>query len=122
MTNETNVAENAVEKTDDQIVATADQDFTSDAPAAAGESDNDHINIRYELDVEKLNRKDRRTVDSHIREYSRRFRNVKGPNGERPTLILRPRRSLLGKIEAVLEFPESMKDQVQGSEKAVKVA
>lgn len=85
-------------------------------------ADGDQIQVRYELEVEKLNRKDRRTVDSHIREYSKRYRNVRGPNGERPTLILRPRRSLLGKIEAVLEFPESMKSQVEGSDKAVKVA
>ncbi len=89
---------------------------------SAVESNGDQIQIRYELDVEKLNRKDRRSVDAHIREYSRRFRNVVGPDGERPTLILRPRRSLLGKIEAVLEFPESMKSQVEGSDKAVKVA
>ncbi|MNU45047.1 hypothetical protein D3C71_338800 [compost metagenome] len=94
--------------------------MTDDTSAVA--NDGDQIQIRYELDVDKLNRKDRRTVDSHIREYSRRYRNVRGPDGERPTLILRPRRSLLGKIEAVLEFPESMKSQVEGSDKAVKVA
>lgn len=88
----------------------------------AVENDDDQIQIRYELDVEKLNRKDRRSVDASIRDYRRRYRNVRGPNGERPVLILRPRRSLLGKIEAILEFPESMKDQVEGSDQAVKVA
>jgi hypothetical protein len=89
---------------------------------SAVENDGDQIQVRYELDVDKLNRKDRRSVDAHIREYSRRYRGVKGSDGERPVLILRPRRSLLGKIEAILEFPESMKNQIEGSDKAVKVA
>ena len=85
--------------------------------------DDDQIPIRFEVDVDKLNRKDRRSVEANIKDYRRRFRNVKGDSGERPTLVFRRGGGLLrNKIEVVLEFGEALKDQVAGSDKAVKVA
>lgn len=87
------------------------------------DTEDDQIPVRFEVDVEKLNRKDRRTVEANIKDYRRRYRNVKSENGERPTLVFRRGGGLLrNKIEVVLEFSEALKSHVAGSENAVKVA
>lgn len=84
------------------------------------------IPVRFEVrgkvvDVEKLPRLPRRLVEGQAEKYRKKYADVVGPNGERPTIVIR-KPDLVGiKVEIVLEFPEAMKDSVPGSEKAVRI-
>jgi hypothetical protein len=84
------------------------------------------IPVRFEVrghvvDVESLNRLSRRLIETQANKYRKKFAGTVGPNGELPTIVLR-KPDLTGlKVEVVLEFPESMKDIVKGSDKAVRV-
>jgi hypothetical protein len=85
------------------------------------------IPVRFEvrgkvIDVEKLNRVARRLIEAQADKFRRKYADTLGPNGERPTIVIR-KPDLVGiKVEIVLEFPESMKDSVKGSDKAVRIA
>ena len=35
-------------------------------------------------DIEKMNRKDRRQIEAQLKQFDKRYRNVRGPNDERP--------------------------------------
>lgn len=75
-----------------------------------------------EIDIEKLNRLARRLLEAQAKKFRAKFANTVGPNGERPMIVIR-KPDLGGvKVEVVLEFPESMKDSVEGSEKAVRIS
>lgn len=93
----------------------------SDA-ATTTQPDDDQVAVRYEFDVEKLNRKGRRRLDSSLEDYRRRYRSVRGPNGERPTLVLRQPGTFSSNVVVIVEFPESMKGSIQDSEHAVRVS
>lgn len=91
----------------------------NDAVNAAVQND-DQIPVRYEFDQEKMNRKQRRQSDALISDAQKKYRHVRGPNGERPSLILRISKKMFSaQIEAILEFPEAVKNQVSGADKAV---
>lgn len=97
------------------------------AETAAAEPAADEIKVRIEvrgkvLDVEAMNRVARRMVESQAAKYRKQYADAVGPNGERPTIVLR-KNDLVGlKVEVVLEYPESMQSQIKGSEKAVRVS
>lgn len=84
------------------------------------------IPVRFEVrgkivDVEKLPRLPRRLIEGQAEKYRRKYAEVVGPHGERPTIVIR-KPDLVGiKVEIVLEFPETMRDSIPGSEKAVRI-
>ena len=85
------------------------------------------IPVRFEvkgavLDLEKVNRMARRMLEKQAEKFRKKYRDVKGPNGEVPTIVIRAPRLLDANMEVVLEYPESMKDSIKGHEKAVRVA
>jgi len=88
---------------------------------------NNEIPVRFEvakkeIDIEKLPRLARRLLEAQAKKYRQKYADVVGPNGERPTIVIR-KPDLGGiKVEVVLEFPESMKDSIAGSEKAVRIS
>lgn len=90
-----------------------------DLQAAAAKSD--QLEVRYEFAEERMNRKQRRQSEALIKDANKKYGNVRGPNGERPSLILRVRKTglLSAQIEAILEFPEALKSNVSGSDQAV---
>lgn len=92
------------------------------AAVIVDQTNDDQVAVRYEFDVEKLNRQGRRRLDSSLEDYRRRYRNVRGPNGERPTLVLRQPGTFTSNVVVIVEFPEAMKDVIQGSDQAVRVA
>lgn len=82
--------------------------------------------VRFEvggkvLDLSKVNRMARRLLEGQARKYQKKYRNLKGPGGEVPTVVLRTARLMDTKVEVVLEYPETMKDSVKGHEKAVRI-
>lgn len=85
------------------------------------------IEVRFEvkgkvIDIAAQNRLTRRLLEGQAEKFRKKYADKVGPNGERPTIILR-KPDLVGlKLDVVLEFPESMKDSIQGSEKAVRVS
>jgi hypothetical protein len=89
--------------------------------------DEDRLPFRYlvggqETDWQKQNRKERKSIEAQLRQFDKRYRNVRGPNGERPTLVIDRKLGLTRQAKVYLEFPEAMKDQIADSDKAVKVA
>jgi hypothetical protein len=92
----------------------------NDAVTAAAPTD-DHLQVRYEFPEERMNRKQRRQSESLIKDADKKHRHVRGPAGERPSLIIRIRKTgvVSAQLEAVLEFPEALKNDVSGSDKAV---
>jgi len=83
--------------------------------------------VRFEvsgkvLDLSKVNRMARRLLEGQAKKFQKKYADVKGPNGETPTIVIRSPRLMDPKVEIVLEYPESMKDAIQGHEKAVRIA
>lgn len=84
------------------------------------------IEVRIEVngenfDLEKANRIGRRMLTRQIEKFRKKFKDVVGPGGERPTIIMRTKNILSGNFEVVIEYPESMKNEVVGHENAVRV-
>ena len=97
-------------------------------------ADDNSLPFRYlvggkEIDNDKLNRSQRRQFDTQrrlhvgqLKQYNERFGALRGPDGERPALVIDLAPGFSRKAKVYLEFPEALKDQVDGSDKAVKVA
>jgi len=89
--------------------------------------DTNAIPVRFEvrgkvIDIEAQNRMTRRILEGQAEKFRKKYADTVGPNGERPTIIVR-KPDLVGvKLEIVLEFPEDMKDSIKGAENAVRVA
>jgi len=89
--------------------------------------DTNAIPVRFEvrgkvIDIEAQNRMTRRILEGQADKFRKKYADTVGPNGERPTIIVR-KPDLVGvKLEIVLEFPEGMKDSIKGAENAVRVA
>lgn len=92
----------------------------NDAVSVAAPTD-DLLDVRYEFPEERMNRKQRRQSQALINDANKKYRHVRGPEGERPSLIIRIRKTgiVSAQLEAVLEFPEALKGEVSGSDKAV---
>lgn len=82
-----------------------------------------------EIDHDKLNRSQRRQFETQrrlhvgqLKQYNARFGDLRGPDGERPSLVIDLASGFSRKAKVYLEFPEALKDQVDDSDKAVKVA
>jgi hypothetical protein len=97
------------------------QGFTmNDAVTAAAPID-EHLEVRFEFPEERMNRKQRRQSESLINDANKKYRHKRGPAGERPSLIIRVRKTgiVSAQLEAVLAFPEALKKDISGSDKAV---
>lgn len=82
-----------------------------------------------EIDHDKLNRSQRRQFETQrrlhvgqLKQYNARFGSLRGPDGERPALVIDLSPGFARKAKVYLEFPEALIDQIEGSDKAVKVA
>lgn len=87
----------------------------------------DEIPVRFEamgktLDLAQVNRAARRLLEAQASKFRKKYADVVGPNGERPTVVIRSARMLDRNIQVVLEYPESMKDSVKGHEKADRIS
>jgi len=85
------------------------------------------IPVRFEamgkaLDLAQVNRAARRLLEAQATKFRKKYADVVGPNGERPTIVIRSARMLDRNIQVVLEYPESMKDSVKGHEKADRIS
>lgn len=85
------------------------------------------IQVRFEvagkaLDLSKVNRVARRLLEGQAKKYREKYKDMVGPNNERPSIIIRMVRLLDKKIDVVLEYPESMKNAVKGHDKAERVS
>jgi len=91
------------------------------------EAVSEQIPVRFEVrgkvvDVSTLNRPARRILEGQAEKYRRKYADTVGPDGERPTIVVR-KPDLTGlKVEVVLEFPEALKASIKGADKAVRVA
>lgn len=85
------------------------------------------IPVRFEvkgkaINIEAQNRMTRRILEGQAEKFWKKFSDVVGKSGERPTIVIR-KADLVGiKLEVVLEFPESLKDSITGGENAVRVS
>jgi len=91
------------------------------------EAVSEQIPVRFEVrgkvvEVSTLNRLARRILEGQAEKYRRKYADTVGPDGERPTIVVR-KPDLTGlKVEVVLEFPEALKASIKGADKAVRVA
>ena len=77
---------------------------------------------RKVVDLEQANRVARRFLDSQANKFRKKYAATQGPDGERPTIVIR-KPDLVGiKAEVVLEYPEAMAGAVKGHGKATRVA
>lgn len=105
------------------------QDAETPVPA-----DDNTLPFRYlvggrEIDHDKLNRSQRRQFETQrrlhvgqLKQYNARFGDLRGPEGERPALVIDLAPGFARKAKVYLEFPEALKDQIEDNDKAVKVA
>lgn len=82
-----------------------------------------------EIDHDKMNRSQRRQFETQrrlhvgqLKKYNDRFGSLRGPDGERPALVIDLAPGFSRSAKVYLEFPEALKDLVEDSDKAVKVA
>jgi len=75
-----------------------------------------------EISLDSVNRLARRLLEAQARKYASKYSGLKGPGGERPTVVIRSPRLLDRNLQVVLEYPEGMKDFVAGHDMAVRVA
>ncbi len=88
------------------------------------------IPVRYEvagevIDVAKVNRIARRMLQSQTTKLRKKYahlKDVRDDQGRGVTIVIRQPKPGLKSVECVLEFPEGMKQQIDGSDKAVQVA
>lgn len=88
---------------------------------------NDRPKVRFEIggkaiDLNEVNRLARRLLEVQATKYAKKYAHLTGPEGEKPTVIIRTPRIMDRNIHVVLEYPEAMKNAVKGHSKATKVA
>jgi len=103
--------------------------FKNKKKAASAEAANE-IPVRYEvageeIEISKVNRIARRMLESQTAKLRRKYahlKDVRDEEGRGVTIVIRQPKPGIKSVECVVEFPEGMKDQVDGSDKAVRVA
>lgn len=93
-------------------------------------AESDEIPVRYQvkgelIDIAKVNRIARRMLESQTKKLRKKhahLKDVRDDQGRRATIVINLPKPGLASIEAIIEFPEGLKDHVDGSEKAVRVA
>lgn len=86
------------------------------------------IEVKFEIggepkEIDKMNRVARRLIEGQVKKIRKRFKDVIGPNGERPTILIRaPKLFSTKELEFSIDYPESMKDLVKDHDKATRVS
>lgn len=94
------------------------------------DADASEIPVRYEvagqvIEIEKVNRLVRRFLVSQTKKLRKKYaylKDVRDGEGNRPTLVIQQPKAGALAINAIVEFPESLAGEVEGSEKAERVA
>ncbi|MCS4089654.1 hypothetical protein [Rhizobium sp. BK176] len=92
--------------------------------------DDSEIPVRYEvagqvIEVEQVNRLVRRFLVAQTKKLRKKhayLKDVRDAEGKRPTLVIRQQKAGSLSIDAIVEFPESLKGEVQDADKAERVA
>lgn len=94
------------------------------------QSEKEEVPVRYEMDgevieLDKVNRVARRLLVSQSNKLRKKFAHLKGKKdseGRPATIVIRWEKAKPTALQAIVEFPEEMKDSIDGSDKAVRVA
>lgn len=113
--------------TDNSVHNVEHEDIVIEKTAIVEEGSDTEIQVRFEvaskpLDLTKVNRVARRLLEGQAKKYREKYRDMVGPNNERPSIIIRMARLMDKKIDIVLEYPESMKSAVKGHERADRIS
>lgn len=92
--------------------------------------ESNELPVRYEvegevIDIGKVNRLVRRFLASQTKKMRKKFEHLEGrrdEHGRSATLVIRlPKRGQLS-VECVIEYPEAFGDEIDGSDKAVRLS
>jgi hypothetical protein len=88
------------------------------------------IPVRYEvagnvIEIDKVNRLSRMLLNHHTKKLRKQYAHLAGvrdSEGKGVTIVIRQPNPGIKSVECVVEFPEEMKGQIDGSDKATRVA
>lgn len=74
-----------------------------------------------EIEIDKVNRMSRRLLVGQANRYRKKYSNIIGPNGERPSIIIKIQNLGSPKAEVSLQYPESMSKLIPNHDKATRI-